>query len=70
MPVSSRGRLIQTFCRMMCMLVFCLPLFAERKDDVIIMKNGERMSGEIKYLDGPLVLQVQLHELCSPARLE
>jgi len=52
------------------MLVFCLPLFAERKDDVIIMKNGERMSGEIKYLDGPLVLQVQLHELCSPARLE
>ena len=37
------------------LFVFLPGLFAKRKDDVIIMKNGDRMTGEIKRLqDGKL----------------
>jgi Protein of unknown function, DUF481 len=35
---------------MLCMLVLAAPGHAKRKDDVVIMRNGDRMTGEIKQL--------------------
>lgn len=34
----------------LCMLAFAAPSRAKRKDDVVVMKNGDRMTGEIKQL--------------------
>lgn len=37
------------------MLLFASPLYGKRKDDVVIMKNGDKFTGEIKRLeDGEL----------------
>ena len=33
-------------------LLICLPLFARENTDVIVMKNGDRITGQIKGLDG------------------
>jgi len=57
MSVSRQGRAIarQGF---LCVLgVFCLANAspAKSKDDVVIMKNGDRMTGEIKQLDHGLL---------------
>jgi putative salt-induced outer membrane protein YdiY len=50
-------------------LLLCLPLFAQESKDVIVMKNGDRFTGEIKglsagvlsvklsYVDGTLAVQ-------------
>ncbi len=35
----------------LCTLSFAFPASAKRKDDVVIMKNGDKMTGEIKQLD-------------------
>ncbi len=38
---------------LLCALCFCtlaVPTMAKRKDDVVIMKNGDKMTGEIKQL--------------------
>jgi len=32
-------------------LLLSLPLFAREKTDVLVMKNGDRLTGEIKGLD-------------------
>jgi Protein of unknown function, DUF481 len=40
-------------------LLFSTPLFAQGKSDVIVMKNGDRLTGEIKALGGG-VLKVDL----------
>jgi Protein of unknown function, DUF481 len=40
-------------------LLFCSPLFAREKTDVIVMKNGDRLTGEIKGLSAG-VLSVKL----------
>ena len=40
-------------------LLFSTPLFAQAKSDVIVMKNGDRLTGEIKALGGG-VLKVDL----------
>ena len=32
------------------LVVFACPLFGKRKDDVVIMKNGDTFTGEIKGL--------------------
>jgi hypothetical protein len=38
-----------------CTLLFSVPLFAREKNDVIVMKNGDRFTCEIKGLsDGVL----------------
>ena len=37
------------------LLVFVPPMMAKRKDDVVVMRNGDRFTGEIKRLeDGKL----------------
>jgi putative salt-induced outer membrane protein YdiY len=39
-------------------LLFACPLFGKRKDDVVIMKNGDRFTGEIKELQyGELIFK-------------
>jgi hypothetical protein len=52
-----------------CTLLFSLPLFAQESKDVIVMKNGDRITGEIKglsagvlsvrvrYIDGRIAVQ-------------
>jgi len=40
------------------LLLFACPLFGKRKDDVVVMKNGDRFTGEIKRLQyGELVFK-------------
>jgi len=40
------------------LLLFTCPLFAKRKDDVVIMKNGDKFTGEIKALQyGELIFK-------------
>ena len=40
------------------LLFVACPLFGKRKDDVVIMKNGDKMTGEIKSLEfGELVFK-------------
>jgi putative salt-induced outer membrane protein YdiY len=47
--LASHGR---RFCiaAMMVLLLFSCPLFAKRKDDVVVMQNGDHFTGEIKGL--------------------
>src|SRR5688572_27122631 len=33
------------------LLVLVAPVLAKRKDDVVVMKNGDRLTGEIKRLE-------------------
>ena len=40
-------------------LLFCTSLFAREKTDIIVMKNGDRFTGEIKGLSAG-VLSVKL----------
>jgi putative salt-induced outer membrane protein YdiY len=41
-----------------CLLLLASPLFAKRKDDVVIMQNGDRFTGEIKgLLHGELIFK-------------
>jgi hypothetical protein len=42
-----------------CTLLATVPLFARESTDVIVMKNGDRMTGQVKSLDGG-VLSVSL----------
>ena len=58
-------------------LFFCLPLFARENTDVIVMKNGDRITGQIKGLDGgvlnvslPYVIQTLSVDWSSVAHLE
>src|SRR5467141_1452601 len=40
------------------LLLFACPLFAKSKDDVVVMKNGDKFTGEIKALQyGELVFK-------------
>jgi len=40
------------------LLLIAGPLFAKRKDDIVIMKNGDKMTGEIKSLEyGELIFK-------------
>jgi hypothetical protein len=41
---------IRTFT-VCCILLFAVPLYAREKSDVIVMNNGDRLTGEIKGLD-------------------
>lgn len=42
-----------------CLVLFCSPLFAREKADVIIMKNKDRITCEVKGLDsGTLYISV------------
>lgn len=46
------------------------PLMAKRKDDIVIMKNGDRFTGEIKGpTRGGTLIQSQLYDLNSPPEL-
>jgi putative salt-induced outer membrane protein YdiY len=54
-PGNFRVWLSLTVAILFC---FVLPLAAKRKDDMIVMKNGDRFTGEIKGLDhGELVFK-------------
>lgn len=50
-------------------LLFCSPLFARDNTDVIVMKNGDRMTGEIKSLSAG-VLSVKLRYVQGTVGLE
>ncbi len=43
-----RGKLAVTLC---CLFLMTTPLFARDSTDVIVMKNGDRFTGEIKGLN-------------------
>jgi len=58
-------------------LVFSFPLFARDSTDTIVMKNGDRLTGEIKGLDGgvlyvsmPYILATSSIDWSKVARLE
>ena len=58
-------------------LFFCLPVFARENTDVIVMKNGDRITGQIKGLDAgvlyvslPYVIQTLDVDWSSVAHLE
>ena len=58
-------------------LLFCLPLFARENTDVIVMKNGDRITGQIKGLDAgvlyvslPYVIQTLDVDWSSVAHVE
>ena len=58
-------------------LFLCVPLFARENTDVIVMKNGDRITGQIKGLDAgmlyvslPYVIQTLDVDWSSVARLE
>jgi len=58
-------------------LLFALPLFARESTDVIVMRNGDRLTGEIKALDGgvlyvglPYVIQTLSVDWSKVAHLE
>jgi hypothetical protein len=59
------------------LLFFCLPLFARENTDVIVMKNGDRITGQIKGLDAgvlyvslPYVIQTLDVDWSSVAHLD
>jgi hypothetical protein len=50
-------------------LLFALPLFARDKTDVIVMNNGDRLTGEIKGLDAG-VLYISLDYMVSTSAVQ
>src|SRR5579862_3760266 len=50
-------------------LLFTLPLFARNKTDVIVMNNGDRLTGEIKGLDAGL-LYISLDYMLSTSSIQ
>src|SRR4029077_2409260 len=52
------GRLFAALAAALLTLGLASPLFAKRKDDVVVMKNGDRFTGEIKGLQqGELIFK-------------
>src|SRR3981081_1569635 len=45
----------QSFLIVLCSVCLAQTCFAKNKDDVIVMKNGDRLTGEIKQLDHGLL---------------
>ena len=57
-PGSSAAILHKNIALIALVVLFAVPLFAKRKDDVVIMKNGDRFTGEIKALQyGELIFK-------------
>src|SRR5579862_6502547 len=54
---------------LLVMLVSALPLFARSKTDVLVMKNGDHLTCEIKGLDGG-VLYVSLDYILGTQSLQ
>ena len=52
MSLPPRGQICasQLLLCFLCVSTFASPTLAKRKDDVVIMKNGDKMTGEIKQL--------------------
>jgi len=50
-------------------LAFSLPLFARESTDVVVMKNGDRLTGEIKGLDGG-VLYVSMSYILGTSSID
>jgi hypothetical protein len=72
----SRALRVQSFVFSL-LLTFCLPLSARDNTDVIVMKNGDRMTGQIKGLDSgqlyvslPYVVQTFYVDWSKVARIE
>jgi hypothetical protein len=56
--ISSTLVLLRRTLLIAFLLLFAYPLFAKRKDDVVVMKNGDKFTGEIKGLQyGELVFK-------------
>jgi len=60
MTISISSTLVLLRCTLLIAFLplFSCPLFAKRKDDVVVMKNGDKFTGEIKGLQyGELVFK-------------
>src|SRR5258708_30392657 len=56
--ISSTLLLLRRTLLIAFLLLFAYPLFAKSKDDVVVMKNGDKFTGEIKNLQyGELVFK-------------
>src|ERR1700716_1417644 len=56
--ISSTLVLLRPTLLIAFLLLFAYPLFAKSKDDVVVMKNGDKFTGEIKNLQyGELVFK-------------
>jgi putative salt-induced outer membrane protein YdiY len=51
----SRALVWHLLVLVQCIALFSPSCFAKKKDDVVVMKNGDRMTGEIKQLDHGLL---------------
>ena len=51
--------LLKTYLLLLCFLLLCSPLVAREKTDVLVMRNGDRLTCEIKSLDSN-VLYIKL----------
>src|ERR1700749_2023483 len=57
-PGSSAAILHKSIALIALVVLFAVPLFAKQKDDVVIMKNGDRFTGESKALQyGELIVK-------------
>src|SRR5712672_2195139 len=48
--MKSNSNLLQRAAVLLVALSCCTPVMAKRNDDVVVMKNGDRLTGEIKGL--------------------
>src|SRR3954464_10301728 len=53
---GSENRYADTVLFLLTLMILVPPVLAKRNDDVVVMKNGDRLTGEIKRLeDGKLI---------------
>ena len=58
MPTLSKNMLLRTVLLVIIAVSVTSPLFGKRNDDVVIMKNGDKFTGEIKALQyGELIFK-------------
>src|SRR5438270_5793088 len=58
MPTLSKNTPLRTVLLVIITISVTSPLYGKRKDDVVIMKNGDKFTGEIKALQyGELVFK-------------
>src|SRR5207302_8967941 len=57
-PTLSKNTLLRTVLLVIIAISVTSPLFGKRNDDVVIMKNGDKFTGEIKALQyGELIFK-------------
>jgi len=59
----------RSFCCGVFLILFCTPTFAKNTDDVVVLKNGDRLTGEIKGLQRG-ELKVKADYMAEAVRLD